>query len=131
MFLAQNPIPCLIMHSTVDGMFYAFSINGTPLQPPKPPLEEKTELLSPTIAREGNFHNCLMYLSNGGTRLVVLRLPTFERIKDIQLPTPATALCISDNNVFALLGHAEGICTLVGSYVSEPEVGKESFCGKR
>lgn len=113
MFLAQNPLPCVVIFSKTDSVFYSYGINGTLLHT----LRESTkDLISPVVARDGNFQNCLVYLKDTGNQMVVRRLPSLEMVKIVQLSQPATSLCLSDNQVFALLGHEDGTCTLVGSH---------------
>ena len=122
--MAQSPIPCVAVYCVRDRTFHSFSINGSYLQSMH---EDARELISPVTARDSFFNNCLVYLQDSGNTLVVRKFPFLEKVKSLSLRKAATALSVSDNQQFVLLGNEDGTCTLagcidkhIGSLIKEP-----------
>lgn len=63
-------------------------------------------ICSPVIASDSFFNNCLVYIE--GRSVVVRSLPMLEEVRHEAIKKQASAIAVSDDSRFALLGYADG-----------------------
>lgn len=69
--------------------------------------------ISPIIARDSNFNDCLVYVVDFDNTLRITRLPSLETVKRISIKTKAKFIVLSDNQKVVYMGNDDGSISVI------------------